>query len=75
MRGRDRQISDFQASLVYKLSSRTTRAIQRNPGSLNKPKMFVLDDLCIVVDSGQGCGSIASVMLKLLGVSGQLGLI
>jgi hypothetical protein len=30
--GRGRQISEFQASLVYKVSSRTdTRAIQRNP--------------------------------------------
>jgi hypothetical protein len=29
--GRDRQISEFKASLVYKVSSRTARAIQRNP--------------------------------------------
>jgi hypothetical protein len=29
--GRDRQISEFEASLVYKVSSRTARAIQRNP--------------------------------------------
>jgi hypothetical protein len=29
--GRDRQISEFEASLVYKVSSRTTRATQRNP--------------------------------------------
>jgi hypothetical protein len=29
--GRGRQISEFKASLVYKVSSRTTRAIQRNP--------------------------------------------
>jgi hypothetical protein len=34
--GRDRQISEFQASLVYKVSSRTARAIQRNPVSNNK---------------------------------------
>jgi hypothetical protein len=26
-----RQISEFKASLVYKVSSRTARAIQRNP--------------------------------------------
>jgi hypothetical protein len=31
--GRDRWISEFEASLVYKLSSRTARAIQRNPVS------------------------------------------
>jgi hypothetical protein len=29
--GRGRQISEFEASLVYKVSSRTVRAIQRNP--------------------------------------------
>jgi hypothetical protein len=28
--GRSRQISEFKASLVYKVSSRTARAIQRN---------------------------------------------
>jgi hypothetical protein len=31
LRGRGRQISEFEASLVYKVSSRTARAIQRNP--------------------------------------------
>jgi hypothetical protein len=34
--GRGRQISEFEASLVYKVSSRTTRAIQTNPVSKNK---------------------------------------
>jgi hypothetical protein len=29
--GRGRWISEFEASLVYKVSSRTARAIQRNP--------------------------------------------
>jgi hypothetical protein len=34
---RQRQgISEFEASLVYKVSSRTVRAIQRNPVSKNK---------------------------------------
>jgi hypothetical protein len=28
---RGRQISEFETSLVYKVSSRTARAIQRNP--------------------------------------------
>jgi hypothetical protein len=31
--GRGRQISEFEASLVYKVSSRTARAIQRSPAS------------------------------------------
>jgi hypothetical protein len=30
-RGRGRQISEFEASLVYKVSSRTAKATQRNP--------------------------------------------
>jgi hypothetical protein len=29
--GRGRRISEFEASLVYKVSSRTARAIKRNP--------------------------------------------
>jgi hypothetical protein len=29
--GRGRRISEFKASLVYKVSSRTARATQRNP--------------------------------------------
>jgi hypothetical protein len=36
--GRSRQISEFEASLVYKVSSRTARAIQRNPVLKNKTK-------------------------------------
>jgi hypothetical protein len=35
---RGRQISEFEASLVYKVSSRTARAIQRNPVSKNQKK-------------------------------------
>jgi hypothetical protein len=35
--GRGRRISEFEASLVYKVSSRTARATQRNPVS-KKPK-------------------------------------
>jgi hypothetical protein len=34
--GRDRWISEFEASLVYRVSSRTARATQRNPVSKNK---------------------------------------
>jgi len=36
--GRGRQISEFKASLVYKVSSRTARATQRNPVSKKKKK-------------------------------------
>jgi hypothetical protein len=35
--GRGRWISEFEASLVYKVSTRTARATQRNPVS-EKPK-------------------------------------
>jgi hypothetical protein len=34
--GRGRRISEFEASLVYKVSSRTARATQRNPVSKTK---------------------------------------
>jgi hypothetical protein len=36
--GRGRRISEFEASLLYRVSSRTARAIQRNPVSKNKNK-------------------------------------
>jgi hypothetical protein len=36
--GRGRQISEFDDSLVYKVSSRTARATQRNPISKNQKK-------------------------------------
>jgi uncharacterized membrane protein len=36
--GRGRQISEFEASLVYRVSSRKARAIQRIPVSKNKTK-------------------------------------
>jgi hypothetical protein len=35
LRGRGRRISEFEASLVYRVSSRTARATQRNPVSKN----------------------------------------
>jgi hypothetical protein len=37
-RGRGRWISEFEASLVYRVSSRTARAIQRNPSRKTKTK-------------------------------------
>jgi hypothetical protein len=36
--GKGRRISEFEASLVYKVSSRTARAMQRNPVSGKKKK-------------------------------------
>jgi hypothetical protein len=36
--GRGKQISEFKASLVYNMSSRTASAIQRNPVSKNKTR-------------------------------------
>jgi hypothetical protein len=40
LRHRGRRISEFEVSLVYKVSSRTARAIQRNPVSeTNKKKV------------------------------------
>jgi hypothetical protein len=36
LEGRGRHISEFEASLVYKVSSRTARTIQRNPVLKNK---------------------------------------
>jgi hypothetical protein len=36
--GRGRRISEFEASLVYKVSSRTARATQRNPVSKKNKK-------------------------------------
>jgi hypothetical protein len=37
--GRGRQISEFETSLVYKVSSRTARAIQKNPVSEQSNKL------------------------------------
>jgi hypothetical protein len=38
LRVRGRQISEFKATLVYRMSSRTARAIQRNPVLVNQTK-------------------------------------
>jgi hypothetical protein len=44
LRGRGRQISEFKDSLVYRVSSRTARATQRNPVS-KKPTYKYLNIL------------------------------
>jgi hypothetical protein len=36
--GRGRRISEIKVSLVYRVSSRTARVIQRNPVSKNQKK-------------------------------------
>jgi hypothetical protein len=36
--GRSRQISEFKANLVYRVSSRTAKTTQRNPVSKNQKK-------------------------------------
>jgi hypothetical protein len=36
MGGRGRPISEFEANLVYRVNSKTARAIQRNPVLKNK---------------------------------------
>ena len=38
LRGRGRRLSEFEASLVYRVSSKTARAVWRNPVSKKKPK-------------------------------------
>jgi hypothetical protein len=40
--GRGRWISEVEASLDYKVSSRTTRATQRNPVSKNQKKIIII---------------------------------
>jgi hypothetical protein len=60
---RGRQISEFEASLVYKVSCRTARAIQRNPvlktNQTNKTKTdrshFINSDFRVCVCSKQSC--------------------
>jgi hypothetical protein len=39
--GRSRQISEFKASLVYRMSSRTARTTQRNPVSKTQNKIKI----------------------------------
>jgi hypothetical protein len=56
--GRGRQISEFEASLVYRVSSKTARAIQRNPVSKKTKKKKkgkeIKADLGVVVNREAG---------------------
>ena len=53
--GRDRYISKFEANLVYRVSSRTARATQRNSASKTKKEKRKKkikkekNDLCVLV--------------------------
>ena len=55
MGGRGRRFSEFEASLVYRVISRTARVIQRNPVSKKKKR------LCLAVKP-----RLASVKLMIL---------
>jgi hypothetical protein len=47
--GRGRGISEFKASLDYRVSSMAARAIQRNPVSKNKKKQTNKKKVCIYI--------------------------
>jgi hypothetical protein len=57
--GRGRRISEFEASLVYRVSSRTARAIQRNPVS----KTTTTTTIIIICLSERGIGKPTQVLL------------
>jgi hypothetical protein len=51
-------VSEFEASLVYRMSSRTARATQRNPVSKKKPINQSINQSIIILKpcfGGQGC--------------------
>jgi hypothetical protein len=50
--GRGRWISEFKASLVYKVSSRTASAIQRNPVSKKEKKKKKKKKKIMIAPSG-----------------------
>jgi hypothetical protein len=47
--GRGRRISEFEASLVYKVSSKTARATQRNPVSEKKNQDLKTWDMILLL--------------------------
>jgi hypothetical protein len=67
--GRGRRISEFKASLVFRVSSRTVRVTQRNPVS-NKTKQnniktkITITPVCVCVCGGGGL-SLSSCLLVL----------
>jgi hypothetical protein len=61
--GRGRRISEFKASLVYRVSSRIARAIQRNPVSKKKKKK----------EKNTGTGELAQQLRTLTAFTEDLG--
>jgi hypothetical protein len=64
--GRGRRISEFEASLVYKVSARTPRAIQRNPVSKKKKKKNNNNnnkDVMVCISLAQGVALLGGVAL------------
>jgi hypothetical protein len=51
--GRGRWISEFEASLVYKVSSRTARDTQRNPALKNQKKKKKTNKVSVFFFSGE----------------------
>ena len=45
--GRGRWISEFEASLVYRVSSKTAGATQKNPVSKKKKRLILVFILCV----------------------------
>ena len=60
--GRGRQISEFKASLVYKVSSRTARAIQSNPVSKNQKQESFSSEVSSSVKVQYFEGSISRIL-------------
>jgi hypothetical protein len=63
--GRGRQISEFEASLVYRVSSRTARATQRNPIFFEKPKNKIKIKIT-VLRFGKGQSSSTFLVIRFL---------
>jgi hypothetical protein len=67
-RGRGRQISEFKASLVYRMSSRMARATQRNPVSKKHKKKKSESSICDILKNKKEFVSTFKVYLLLLEV-------
>jgi hypothetical protein len=59
--GRGRQISEFEVSLAYRVSSRTARATQRNPVSKNKKTKQNKTKIIIIIIKKEGEGRVEHV--------------
>jgi hypothetical protein len=56
--GRGRRISEFEASLVYRVSSRTAKATQRNPVSKKQKQNKTKKSVITTVTPGEGFGGL-----------------